>query len=264
MTCNLIWLTNVIVDGWLGLMTDCWRRFGSPRHTHTHTLSQVSWWADCCSLNSDSAHCHVERRGSPLTCVSAPLCTEHSGAPGLFFFSLFGFICFFFFVFLFLRCRQFPCRPAVPTTWTELKGRGGVAKRQGASVLTPPWADRQAWPAGGPPGGFPSQLCLYYIVLTCRSLCVSHTPSPPPLERRGENPVGVSIDICTNAPLWERKWNLDISVVCGCPCLYWIQSLNTPFLLALYQLLLNKSRFPIIMCFPLKWTGNSSLWWPVF
>lgn len=52
--------------------------------------------------------------------------------------------------------------------------------------------------------------CLYYIVLT-RSLCVTTLF----LYSSGETLLVYVFDICTNAPLWKRKWNLDISGING-------------------------------------------------
>lgn len=68
------------------------------------------------------------------------------------------------------------------------------------------------WPAGGCTSSQPT--CLYYIVLT-KSLCL--TPHPPFLYSDGETLLVYVFDICTNAPLWKRKWNLDISVIIGLP-----------------------------------------------
>lgn len=49
---------------------------------------------------------------------------------------------------------------------------------------------------------------LYYNVLT-RSLCLTNPPfSSIAMEKRCRC---MYFDICTNAPLWKRKWNLDIS-----------------------------------------------------
>lgn len=56
--------------------------------------------------------------------------------------------------------------------------------------------------------------CLYYIVLT-KSLCLAHTPLF--LYSVGETLLVYVFDICTNAPLWKRKWNLDISVIISLP-----------------------------------------------
>lgn len=56
--------------------------------------------------------------------------------------------------------------------------------------------------------------CLYYIVLT-KSLCLAHTPLF--LYSDGETLLVYVFDICTNAPLWKRKWNLDISVIIWLP-----------------------------------------------
>lgn len=182
MTYNLIWLTNVIVDGWLGLMTDCWRRFGSPRHTHTHTLSQVSWWADCCSLNSDSAHCHVERRGSPLTCVSAPLCTEHSGAPGLFFFFLCS-VLYVFFLFLFFCSYVADCLPADRRCRPpELNWRVAEVSPKGRGLrYWPPLSGQAGAACGGPPWRFPKPtLFVLYCTHLQVPVCQPHPlPAPP-------------------------------------------------------------------------------------
>lgn len=65
--------------------------------------------------------------------------------------------------------------------------------------------------------------CLYYIVLT-KSLCLAHTP----LFRYsdGETLLVYVFDICTNAPLWKRKWNLDISVIIRLPVFLFIYCLT--------------------------------------
>lgn len=65
---------------------------------------------------------------------------------------------------------------------------------------------RTVWPAVGGSRSSSQPTCLYYIVLT-KSLCLT----TPFLYSNGETLSVYVFDICTNAPLWKRKWNLDIS-----------------------------------------------------
>lgn len=67
---------------------------------------------------------------------------------------------------------------------------------------------RTVWPAGGSSSSSSRSqpTCLYYNVLTKSP--VSHHPF---LYSNGETLLVYEFDICTNAPLWKRKWNLDIS-----------------------------------------------------
>lgn len=58
---------------------------------------------------------------------------------------------------------------------------------------------------------FPANLFVLYCT---HQVPVSH-PHPLFLYSDGETLLVYVFDICTNAPVWKRKWNLDISVIIG-------------------------------------------------
>lgn len=98
---------------------------------------------------------------------------------------------------------MFFCSPVTPSTELKLLPmwwwqRTGHQHRLAWTV----------WPAGCRSSSQPT--CLYYIVLT-KSLCLTI----PLLYSNGETLLVYVFDICTNAPLWKRKWNLDISGING-------------------------------------------------
>lgn len=134
-------------------------------------------------VTSDPAHCH-EGDGS-VSCGSADpsSCSEHSAlrlGAGL--------------------CRCFSANLWHPKYWTETYWPVRGWQRTGHQHRPV----RTVWPAGGRSSSQPT--CLYYIVLT-KSLCLTTLF----LYSNGETLLVYVFDICTNAPLWKRKWNLDIS-----------------------------------------------------
>lgn len=83
--------------------------------------------------------------------------------------------------------------------------------------------------------------CLYYIVLT-KSLCLAHNPLF--LYSAGEILLVYVFDICTNAPLWKRKWNLDISVIISLP----LFSFTASWHLTIKKLLIISPILGVNMC----------------
>lgn len=157
--------------------SDSWRIAGDgsdrlDTNTHTHRSAGgliVAVWLR-----------PLPRREAGLTfhlCLRPPLYWT-LGAPRAVCFFLF-FCMLFFFVCFYVAAVSLPTGGADHLNWTERSCR---CRRQAGGFGTAPptpCTDRRSLRGGGP-GGFPSQLCLYYIVLTCRSLCLTHTPAPPP------------------------------------------------------------------------------------
>lgn len=99
---------------------------------------------------------------------------------------------------------------------------------------------------------FPANLFVLYCT---HQVPVSH-PHPLFLYSDGETLLVYVFDICTNAPIWKRKWNLDISVIISLPV----------FLFTAYNHLKNYDKINVICLIMGSWNTvwNSALsaqWW---
>lgn len=146
-----------------------------------------SRWQAARFVTSDPAHCHGGDGSVSCGSADSSPCSEHSA----------------------LRLATSLCRCFSANLWhpsTELKLTGPWEAGRELDISTDLWG--QSGLQGGRSSSQPT--CLYYIVLT-KSLCLT----TPFLYSNGETLLVYVFDICTNAPLWKRKWNLDISGING-------------------------------------------------
>lgn len=152
-------------------------------YKETNTLSRGQ---AVCLLTSDP--CPLPQKGAGLICQSVAqlipppvMNSEHWGLQQV--------------------CLDVSLRTCNTKYWTKtLRACEMLAEKRASTVE----AARTVRPAVG--RSRPPPICLYYIVLT-KSLCLTTLV----LYSNGETLLVYVFDICTNAPLWNRKWNLDIS-----------------------------------------------------